>query len=172
MDKLILDYYNHITNVLNLGNGFVLGREVTKGIEHITVEFEGVLVYSFWHNPNKKLSKNPPKHTGGKPSYVKQFLKEMQNHKELSIEAAGFIQKVLPNIDWGSNLLIDQRSKKRLAVDDMCKVINKSKPFTIKVLKELTTAQLLSKDKDGYKISPNLIQKGGTKDVRHDGRQN
>jgi len=163
MDKQTMDYCNHNTNVLDLGNGFVMGRETSKGIEYITIEYEGKLFYGFFHNPKKKLSKNPPKHTGGKPSYVKQFLQEVQKHKDLSIEAAGFIQKMLYNIDWGNNLLIDQRSKKRLAVDDMCKVINKSKPFTIKVLKELTAAQLLSKDRDGYKISPSLIQKGGVK---------
>lgn len=163
MDKLILDYCNHNTNVLNIGSGFVIGREVSKGIEHITVELDGELVYSFWHNPKKKLTKNPPKHTGGKPSYVKQFLQEVQKHSGLSIEAAGFIQKMLYNVNWGSNLLIDQRSKKSLKIDDMCKVINKSKPFTTKILKELKTAQLLSKDKDGYKISSSLIQKGGAK---------
>jgi hypothetical protein len=162
MDKLH-EFISRNINVLDLGDGLRLGRESSRNMDYMTISYGEEILFSWWNNPQKKVSKNPPKHTGGRPSYVKQFLKEMEKHVELSVEAAGLIQKVIPNISWGNNLIIDKRSKKTLVADDLCKIINKSKPVTLKIIKELTTAQLLSKDKDGYKISPNLIQKGGAK---------
>ena len=163
MDKSILDYYNHDANVLNLGKGFVLGREISKGIEYVTVEYEGELIYSFWNNPKRKPSKNPPKHTGGKPSYVKWMVEGLRQHEGLSIEAAGFLVKLTDNIQWSTNLLINKRNKKPLMIDDIPKIVGIGRNKTLDIIKELTTAQLLSKGKDGYKISSSLIQKGGAK---------
>jgi hypothetical protein len=156
------DFYNRNVNVLNLGNGFYLGRESVKGMDFMTLSFGDEVLYSWWHNPNKTVANKPPKHTGGKPSYVKLLIKEMQKH-DLSLESAGLIQKVIPNINWGDNLLIDTRTKRPLNVDNICEITKKSKPFVIKILRELKKAQLLNKDKDGYKISPSLIQKGGAR---------
>lgn len=55
------------------------------------------------------------------------------------------------------------RPTKPLNVDNICEITKKSKPFVIKILRELKKAQLLNKDKDGYKLSPSLIQKGGAR---------
>ena len=154
------DFICRRVNIVDLGEGLTLGRETAKNIDFMTITFGNETVFSWWSNPNKKASNKPPKHTGGKPSYVKQFLKEVRKHKNLSIEAAGFIQKMLDNINWGDNLLIDQRSKKALKLKDICEAIGKSKPFTQRIIKELIEAEILNKDKYGYKISPSLIQKG------------
>jgi len=162
MDKLY-EFVSRNVNVLDLGNGLTLSRESSRNMDYMTISRGDEVLYAWWHNPHRTQGKNPPKHTGGRPSYVKQFLKEMEKHVELSVEAAGFIQKVIPNINWGNNLIVDKRSKKTLVADDLCKIINKSKPVTLKIIKELTEAQLLSKGKDGYRISSSLIQKGGAK---------
>lgn len=156
------DFYNRKVNVIDLGNGFHLGRESVKGMDFMTLSKGDEVLYSWWHNPNKTVTNKPPKHTGGKPSYVKLLIKEMQKH-DISLESAGLIQKVIPNIHWGDNLLMDTRSKKPLNIDNLCTITKKSKPFIIKTLKELRETNLLVKDKDGYKISPSLIQKGGVR---------
>lgn len=158
----ITEFHNRRANVLDLGNGLVLGRESVKGMDFMTITQGDEILFAWWHNPKRKPTDKPPKHTGGKPSYVKLLIKEMQNH-DLSLEAAGLIQKVIPNINWGDNLLIDVRSKKPLNVDGLCKILKKSKPFVIKILNELKETNLIIKDKEGYKVSPNLIQKGGAK---------
>jgi hypothetical protein len=162
MDKL-LEFYNRNVNVLDLGNGLMLGRESVKGIDYMTISKGDEVLYSWWHNPNKTVTNKPPKHTGGKPSYVKLLIKEMQKHPELSVEAAGVIQKLIPNVKWGDNLLIHTRSKKPLRISDICEITHKSKPFIIKTFNELKAADLLVKDNEGYKISSSLIQKGGGK---------
>lgn len=162
MDKRLLDYYNRSVNVLDLGNGFILSREEVRGLEFITIEHDGNPVYSFWNNPKKKASKNPPKHTGGKPSYVKLMIEGIRKHN-LSLDAAGFLVKLADNIQWNTNLLINKRNKKPLIIDDISKIVGVGRNKTLNIIKELAKAQLLSKDKDGYKISPSLIQKGGAK---------
>lgn len=160
MEKRLMDYCNHVTNVLDLGKGFTIGREVLNGSEFIIVEYKGAVIYGFWNNPKKKASKNPPKHTGGKPSYVKLMIDGIRKHN-LSLDAAGFLVKLADNIQWNTNLLINKRNKKPLIVDDISGIVGVGRNKTLNIIKELTEAQLLSKDKDGYKISPSLIQKGG-----------
>lgn len=162
MNDNLSDYYNYSVNVLDLGNGFTLGRERVKDLEFITIEHDGTPVYSFWHNPKKKASKNPPKHTGGKPSYVKLMTDGIRKHN-LSLDAAGFLVKLADNIQWNTNLLINKRNKKPLIVDDISGIVGVGRNKTLNIIKELTQAQLLNKDKDGYKISPSLIQKGGVR---------
>lgn len=158
MDKQILDYFDHKVNVCQ--GQFSIGREQIGKMEYIVITIDGKEVYSFWRNPNKRVSKEPPKHTGGKPSYVKLMLQEMQKYN-LSLEAAGFVNKMTKHIRWGDNLLIDRRTKKPLVVEDFCTIIGKSKPVTLKIIGELKGFGLLTKDKEGYRISPNLVQKGG-----------
>lgn len=162
MDKSILDYYSHRTNVLNLGNGFVLGREKVKSIEYITIEFDDEIIYGFWHNPKKKLSKKPPKHTGGKLSYVKLMIEGIKKHN-LSIDEAGLLVKLADNIEWNTNLLINKRNKKPLIINDISVIVGIGRNKTLTIVKGLTQANLLTKNKDGYKISPTLMQKGGVK---------
>ena len=66
----IHDFILRNVNVLDLGGGFVLGRESCRNMDFMTISYNGETLYSWWHNPRKKVNKNPPKHTGGKPSYV------------------------------------------------------------------------------------------------------
>jgi predicted transcriptional regulator len=161
MDKSVSDFLSGFTNVCE-GN-FTIGREKKNNSEYLVITYEGREMYTFWHNPQNKETNKPKKHTGGKPSYVKFMLEEVRKHKELSIDVLGFFVKIADNIQWSSNLLIETRSKKPLTADGISKIINLSKSRTYEIIKELNEARLLSKDKDGYKISSNLIQKGGAK---------
>jgi transposase len=162
MNKAQLDYFNYTVNVMP-GDGIAIGREITKEMENITITLGDKVIYNFWNNPKEKPTNKPPKHTGGKPSYIKIMLKAVQEHKELSLNASGFFLKVADNIQWESNLLIDKRSKKPLNVDDISKVIGIKKTLAYEVIRELKGTSLLIKDKEGFKISTSLIQKGGAK---------
>ena len=162
MDKSIIDFLNKITNACE--GKLSIGREQLGKREFIVISVDGKEIYSFWYSPNKEVSKEPPKHTGGKPSYVKLMIEGIRKHTELSIEAAGFLVKMADNIQWGDNLLMDKRSKKSLAADDMCKIAGVGRNKTLAIINELKTAHLLNKDKDGYKLSTCLVQKGGAKE--------
>jgi len=155
------DFILRKVNVLDLGNGFMLGRESCRGMDFMTISYNGETLYSWWHNPRKKVSKDPPKHTGGKPSYVKLMIEGLKQHSELSNDAIAFVVKISANIQWSTNLLINKRNKKPLNGEDISKIVGMSKSKTYDVMKELTESHLLNKGKDGYKISSSLIQKGG-----------
>lgn len=160
MDKNVSDFVSGFTNVCE--GKFTIGREKnSNGMEFIIISNDGKEFYKFWNNPKKILTNKPPKHTGGKPSYVKMMVDEVNKHPELSLNASGLIIKMIPNIQWGDNLLVNVRSKKPLLIDDMSRILDISDKTTRTALKELKSAGLLTKDKDGYKVSPNLIQKGG-----------
>lgn len=159
----IHDFISHKVNVLDLGNGFTLGRESCRGMDYMTITSGEDVLYSWWNNPNKKVSKSPPKHTGGKPSYVKLMIKGLQQHSELSNDAIAFVVKVSANIQWSTNLLINKRSKKPLNGEEISKIVGMSKSKAYDVMKELRQSHLLEKDKDGYRLSSSLVQKGGAK---------
>jgi hypothetical protein len=161
MDKSISDYLSGFTNVCE--GKFTIGREKSGKNEFIIIKLDGQEVYSFWHNPNKKVTNKKPKHTGGKKSYIMLMIEELKKHENLSLEAQGFIYKMLTHIQWNSTLIIDTRNKKPLVIDEMVTILGIGRNKTLSIIKELKAADLLVKDKDGYKVSPNLMQKGGAK---------
>ncbi|MEN6312789.1 MAG: hypothetical protein ABFD25_00920 [Clostridiaceae bacterium] len=164
MDKQFLDFQNRTVNALNAdGKGISIIRETLNGMDRFTILVDGTPWKSFWEKIDKPLTSKPPKHTGGKPSYIKIMLKEVSEHPELSIEAAAFFIKTSNNVQWGDNLLIDKRSKKALTAIEIGKIVGLGKNKTLSVIKELREADLLIKDKQGYKISSCLVQKGGAK---------
>lgn len=162
MDKLT-EFYDRRINVLDLGNGLTLGRESANNMDYMIITCGQEILYAWWHNPNKKVTNKPPKHTGGKPPYIKIMLKAVQEHKGLSLNASGFFIKIANNIQWTDNLVIDMRSKKALSVEGITTILGIKKTLTYDTIKELREADLLIKDKDGYRISTCLIQKGGGK---------
>lgn len=161
MDKLS-EFVCRRVNVLDMGDGLVLGREPANGMDYMTISKDGEVLFAWWSNPKKKASKTP-KHTGGKPPYVKLMTDSLEKHSNLSLESYGFMVRLAGSIQWGTNLIINKRTKKPLNGEMMGKIagVRKSKAYAI--IKELTKEHLLTKDKDGYKISPDLLQKGGVK---------
>lgn len=160
----VTEFYDRTINVLDLGSGLALGRESANDMDYMTITSGEEVLYAWWHNPNKKVSKKLPKHTGGKPSYIKVMLKAVQENKGLSLNASGFFLKIANNIQWTDNLIINTRDKKALSIDGLANILGIKKTSTYETIKELRKANLLVKDKDGFKISTNLIQKGGVKE--------
>lgn len=159
----IHDFIMRQANVLDLGEGFTLGRESCRNMDFMTITHNGETLFSWWHNPKKKISKNQPKHTGGKPSYVKLMIEGLKRHSEISNDAIALIVKISANVQWTTNLIINKRSKKPLNGEDISKVVGMSKSKTYDVMKELIQSGLLEKNKEGYRLSTELIQKGGGK---------
>ena len=82
---------------------------------------------------------------------------------DLSNDAIAFIVKLRKNIQWSTNLIVDKRNKKPLDAKKISKIVGMSKSKTYDVMKELRESGLLIKDGNGYKLSTELIQKGGGK---------
>lgn len=158
MDDL-LKYLNKQINVIDA----VISREtLPNGIECIYVNAGGEgYLYNFFVNPVKD-NKEKPKHTGGKKSYVKVYIEKLNDY-DISIESLGFMVKLFPNIQWTTGYLIKKRSKKKLLIDDIVKLVNKSNKTVIKIMKELKDNKLLSKDSEGYRINSEFIMKGNSK---------
>lgn len=165
MNKHFIDFQNRTVNALQAdGNEISFIRETVNGMDRFTIFVDGTPWKIFWEKIDKPLpTDKPPKHTGGKPPFIKLMLKEISENPKLSIEAAGLVLKMGNNIQWGDNLLIDKRSKKALTALEIGEVARLKRNKTLSIIKELREADLLIKDKQGYKISSCLVQKGGAK---------
>ena len=159
MGKQITEFLSGFVNVCE--GTFTIGREKNlNGMEYVIISLDGKELYTFWNNPKKKVTNKPPKHTGGKQPYAKVMGLEIPKYK-ISNNAKAFLWSMIPHVNWGTNLLIETKSKKPLLISDICKVMDNSNKTVVAIINELKTTGLLIKDKDGYKVSPNLIQKGG-----------
>ena len=162
MDKELLDYLNHNTNVFNAN--LTVGREtMPNGMEYLTFSLpDGTVIYDKWHNPKKKISRNPPKHTGGKKPYIMlmlEALRKMQgDNVDLAISSAIMLSD---NIQWNTGLLVEK--KKPVNYEGLKKIFNCSNDKVSKRIKAMQETGILLKDKDGYKISTDFIKKGGAK---------
>jgi hypothetical protein len=165
MNNPLLKYLNGEVNVYK--GLIILGREkLSAGSEHITLSDadEPITIYSFWNNTKKRVNGDgPPKHTGGKKSYVKMYSEWLDQHPEASIEVIGTMTRLSRNIEWSTGHLVHTRSKKRLQILDICKLINKSNKTTISILKEAKQLNLIAHSKDGYKVNANFMCKGVSK---------
>lgn len=162
MNKELFKYLSNEINVVKVE--VIISREKTNnGQEYIHITTDGLedYIYKFWVSSNK--NNENPKHTGGKKSYTKIMSEYLDEHPELSLEASGLLFKLSNKIMWNNNLIVNKRTKKPLNIEDICKLVNKSKPTVIKVMDELKQLGLLIHDNDGYKISNVIMQKGGAK---------
>jgi hypothetical protein len=139
--------------------------ETLNGSDHFIIKnADDLIIKEYWEKiGSSKPTGRPPKHTGGKKPFIKIMLQEIEKHSDLSLSASGFFIKISKNIQWGDNLIINKRTKKALSVDDMTTLLKVSKPSTYKIIEELKKEKLIFKDNEGYKLSTDLIQKGGKK---------
>jgi hypothetical protein len=159
MDKELLKFLNGEINTLN---GVTIGREKNaNGYCYMTISYDNTVINSFWYDPQKpKKSDKPPKHTGGKPAYLKVYYNELKK-KELSLESLGLLTRLGLNIQWNTGKLINARTKNALTMDELCKIAGKTHKTITKTLKELQEKGVLTKDKKEYLLSPDFIAKGG-----------
>ena len=155
------EFWARKVNVLELGEGIMLGRESTGAMDYMTISRGEEVLYGWWHNPERKIRKGVPKHTGGKKPYIKIMVEEIQKHTEISLSAAGFLIKLAGNINWSDNKLINKRSKKPLNAEGIQKILGIGKSRVYEIISELKKDNVLIDCGDEYRISTCLIQKGG-----------
>ena len=155
------DLLKYLNGNVNVANAIVSREKLKSGIEHVYVSIDGVDIYDFWFNTKKKKEHNP-KHTGGKKSYAKIYLEKLETY-DISIEALGFMVKLLPYIQWSTGYLLKKRSKKKLKTDDILKIVNKSRNTAFKIINEMKKYNLISYDSEGYRVNKEFIMKGGVK---------
>lgn len=163
MDKGLTDFLSGFTNAA-ICTGMTVMRETQNGIECITFFVDGKPYISHWRNPAKKDVKGKPKHTGGKKPYLMLMIEAINELKGDDIDiAVGSAALLGNNIQWNTGLIVDKRTKKPLLYKDLKTIYKCGDNKLSNKIKIMKQYGILLKDKDGYKISPNFIKKGGVK---------
>lgn len=125
--------------------------------------------YGFWNNPQqKRKSKDDeavkPKHTGGKLSYAKIFISEIDKYPKdkLSNEHIGMCVRLTPSVEWDTGTLTTGRGKKKRNMNqgDITQALGVSTSSVKRFTKKLVELGLMKHDKLGYKMTGNLFAKG------------
>lgn len=124
----------------------VIGREFISG----------------WYGKERKQKSANPKHTGGKPSYVKLYPKGLDAVTEkLGEVELGMLFKMTCFIEWKTGVLIDKRTKKPLDFAGLQKVTGHSEATLSRRLDALRSVGAITTDDQGhYVVSPELLRKG------------
>jgi hypothetical protein len=171
MNKTQLEFFNHEKNILPLDNMRAIRQETFNGVEHIVIKMDDIVVFEIFKKIErdakafKEEGKQRPKHTGGKPSYIK-IMTDYLNKNDISIDCIGLLVKLsIKNITWNTGKLTRGKGKyiKPLTLDDMCEITHKSKTYISETIRQLKGKGIIKQDKEGYSISHEVIQKGGVK---------
>lgn len=166
IDKMFDAGYNAVQKNLMIGR-----EKLDTGAELIVVtDYEGAkpkIVISGWRSKNKYQRKNAtPKHTGGKPSYVrlytKLFEKLQRQGQQPGIKDAeiGTALRMAAFADWKTGKLIDKKTKKPLNLVTLSNKLGYSKRTMIDRAEALQKAGII-KQKDGcYYMNRDYIAKG------------
>lgn len=160
-EKFIDDKYNYFECVCEKGiskNGY---QEFIFKVKGTDIE-----IFRKWVNKKNK-DDNCKRGTGGKKAYIKLYVSNLMELISLGIscELLGFIIKLIPYIQWGTGLLIKRSGKQATPVlyTDLIKLLGRGDKYSKNIIKQLKVLELLEHTKDGYKISSDLMQKGGVK---------
>jgi len=171
MDKELAKFINHEVNAVKVE--VIISREKTNnGTEYIQISpkigNDYKQMYSFWHNPNKKVRgpDDKPKHTGGKKPYVIVMYQEVMKLKEKGVknarELVSYLMCIGDNIEWNTCKLINKRTKKPLKRTDVEKLFDCGKNKFDKLMAQMKKYDLLYKTNEGYFVSTKYIKKGKT----------
>lgn len=178
MKKDTLRFINGEQNVTV--DTFMLSREKAGNSELIFVslpEYDEAL-FALWNSKNgvKKYRKTKtengdivfrkvePRGTGNKETFVMLMpnaLNELRK-KELSLEAFGFLLKIIDCIEWNTGRIVRKRDMKPMTIEMLSKYINKGKIKTKSIIKELREKGVLfylQKEK-AYYINYDYMRKG------------
>jgi len=164
MYKELLSFLNGEKNAITM-NAIISRELLPNGIEHVFIKtFDGeICLYDFWYNPKAKKASGEPKNIGGQKPFAKLFLQELGKlrAKGLTDEIAGSMLRLSDHITWSTGWLKNKRTRKLLTFDDMVNVLGLSRGHTSKRIKQFKNLGILENTDKGYKVSPNLIKKGG-----------
>jgi hypothetical protein len=161
---------------------FIISREQTKNSSFCFVsmpqEEESVQILAGWAKKVKPESEilatvqevstaepKPKKHTGGKRPYVLLFQDNIDAVKDLSLNASGFLLKVIASgcVEWHTGKVIKKRSKKAMTQKMICAEFGLKSVECKAILKELTEKKIIAYDNSekAYFINRNFAAKGG-----------
>lgn len=169
LDKQLLKFVNRETNVVEVQTKIL--RESIKGRDYVSIQTlvdgEYIPTYSFWHNPQRQITNNPPKHTGGKKPYLMVMIEEVEKLRTTGIKNAeeliGSLVCLGNYIEWNTGRLIHKRKKTSLKYKDLQDIYNCSNKKLNKIIGELKKHQLISSTSEGYFLSSKIIKKGKSK---------
>ena len=151
----------------------MIGREVNdSGNEFITISepADSKVLFAFWRNPHGRRRSptqdqpdKAPKHTGGKPTYLKLYTESLANLAEKVGDAeVGALFKLAQTANWKTGVLVDQRTKEPLDFEGLLHFCGYGSSATLaRRLKGLREAGAVTVDDQGcYIISRQLLQKG------------
>lgn len=182
MKKETLEYISGLRNAVK--DEFIIGRERAGNSELIFVslpESERPL-YALWNSKKTakkykvkkndtdekldeiKFEKVEPKGTGGKEVYIMlmEYALSELNKKNISINAAGAIVKLIDCIEWGTGKLCRKRDSKILNRNMIKEILKVSDNSLRKILKELKILNVLCYDnkKKAYFFNTKYLRKG------------
>lgn len=169
MDKDLLAFLNRETNAVKLT--LTISRETLDNThEHICISHDDLTEYlfTFWRVMKSDKPKPERKHTGGKKPYIMVMVEKIRalqkENSDLNLEnILGSAVMLADNIEWNTGLLVNKRKKTPLSFADLRKIYGCSNDKLARKIKEMESVGVLLKDKEGYKISPFFIRKGGKK---------
>lgn len=161
MNEQFLMFLNREVNVVNAN--VLIGREqANTGTEFITITScdNEEPIYSFWNKHTRKPSTNP-KHTGGKPAYIKLYIKKVLKNN-IDYDLIGVCFKLSAYMRWDAEYLEIGKGRRRryIASDDIAKILNVSRATTFRLLKRMRASGLIDHDSTGYKLTGGYFVKG------------
>jgi len=176
MDKQLLKFLNKEVSVVDTMCSIGVDR-LDASREFVTIKISQLKTesptYGFWNNPqtrtprlkaNEANEANKPKHTGGKLSYAKIFISEIDKYPKdkLSNEYIGMCVRLTPSVEWDTGMLTTGRGKKKrnMSQEDITQALGVSTSSVKRFIKKLVELGLMRHDKLGYKMTGNLFAKG------------
>lgn len=166
MDKEYSRFIRGETNVLIIGEGFVLTRDrmPKRDIDYYVLKREDIIITEWYGNLGERYTKK--KSSGGRKPYVMlmtEKLNSLMQGGKVTVEQIGYLTMLSSYIEWNTGRLIHKRSKKSITQSDICEMFNISEKTWNRRLRELQDNNLMSFKEDGYFISAELFKKGGAK---------
>lgn len=115
----------------------------------------------WWQGLRRRTSKKP-KHTGGKPAYLKLMLADLAEVTEkLNEKELGILLKLAKYIDWHTGVLINTKTKTPLTTEELEQILECSRTTLTYRLNNLKRAEVIETDSEGrFIFSRELLQKG------------
>jgi hypothetical protein len=173
MDKQLLKFLNKEVSVVETMCSIGVER-LEASREFVTIKISDLQTesptYGFWNNPkvhppkSKDEEVKKPKHTGGKLSYAKIFISEIDKYPKdkFSNEYIGMCVRLTPSVEWDTGMLTTGRGKKKrnMTMADISKALSVSDSTVRRFTKKLEEIGLMKCNVLGYKMTGNLFAKG------------
>ena len=165
----IRQFLNGEINVIDLGSGVILSKEVAPSSELWHLSVNGAEEKTFWVSSKPNDVKQPKKgnYTNGKPPYtmamsnpVKTLVSDENVQGDIFTQL-GVLTALGRNMEFSTGKLVNRRTKKPLTRKDILSITKFSHNKLDKILRDMKATGLIEHTADGYFVSRKYIKKGG-----------